>query len=488
MISRLAFEVIFTHDLHSHFDNLPKIASKIKALRQQRVQNKEPYLIVDIGDHLDRAHYITEGSSGLANVALLNELHYDYVTIGNNEGITLDYAQLSQLYQDAHFKVVVNNLFDQDGKRPDWCIPFDVTTLNGIKVGIVGTTVNFTRFYEQLGWKVSDPFQAVADSVALLREQVDFILLLSHLGLPRDQEMAQRVPGIDLILGSHTHHFLPEGLKVGNTWIHQVGKHGQYLGRVQVYRDRNNTFTCTPYVEEVKEEEPDQETLTTLGVWAKKAENHLSQPVAVLDEDLPISWDEETVLGNLLAEAVSDWCNTPIALVNTGLILDSLSQGTITLKDVHHICPHPINACRLTLTGEEILSILNRSLQPSMVQFHIKGLGFRGKRIGMMALNGLKVYYEETKDQTRQVVYVETPEGPLKENGTYRVATVDMFTFGPIFPELYGKKDTEYFLPDFLRDLLIRRFKQGELYKAAQNRWVKRPSFGTKEDNKDEVC
>ena len=153
-------------------------------------------------------------------------------------------------------------------------------------------------------------------------------------------------------------------------------------------------------MEEVKQEEPDQETLTTLGVWAKKAENHLSQPVAVLDEDLPISWDEETVLGNLLAEAVSDWCNTPIALVNTGLILDSLSQGTITLKDVHHICPHPINACHLTLTGEEILSILNRSLQPSMLQFHIKGLGFRGKRIGMMALNGLKVYYEETKDQT----------------------------------------------------------------------------------------
>ena len=189
---------------------------------------------------------LPEGSSGLANVALLNELDYDYVTIGNNEGITLDYAQLSQLYQDAHFKVVVNNLFDQDGKRPDWCIPFDVTTLNGIKVGIVGTTVNFTRFYEQLGWKVSDPFQAVADSVALLREQVDFILLLSHLGLPRDQEMAQRVPGIDLILGSHTHHFLPEGLKVGNTWIHQVGKHGQYLGRVQVYRDGTTRLLVLP--------------------------------------------------------------------------------------------------------------------------------------------------------------------------------------------------------------------------------------------------
>jgi len=262
-----------------------------------------------------------------------------------------------------------------------------------------------------------------------------------------------------------------------------VGRFGQYLGRVQVYLDQErHIFTCNPQVEPVDHLEPDQETLQTLGMWEVKADHYLSQPVTVLEDDLPISWDEETILGNLLAEAVSDWCQTPIALVNTGLILGPLTQGTVTLKDVHRICPHPINACRLSLSGSEILSLLSRSLEPSMLHFQIRGLGFRGKRMGMMALNGLKVHYVLSQDGTKRIVRVETPEGPIQPDHIYSVATVDMFTFGRIFPELYGKTDTEYFLPDFLRDLLIKRFQKGDLKKAGQNRWIKHPSFCKKED------
>lgn len=477
VISRLAFEVIFTHDLHSHFENWPKIASKIKELTRIRKENGEAYLVVDIGDHLDRAHFITEGSTGQANVALLNEMAYDYVTIGNNEGITLDYSQLLELYSTAKFKILVNNLFDKNGNRPYWCLPHDVRIFGPLKVGLIGTTVNFTRFYEQLGWIVKDPFEAVKESVEHLRDQVDFIILLSHLGLPRDQRLAEEVPGIDLILGSHTHHFLPEGLKVGNTWIHQVGKYGQYIGRVQVFHESGqNRFTCLPLAERVDEAHPDREILTSLGIWQHKAESYLAQPVAVLNDDLPISWDEETVLGNLLAEAVSDWCAAPIALVNTGLILDSLSRGTVTLKDIHRICPHPINACRLSLTGREILSILHRSLDPSMRELKIRGLGFRGERMGLMALNGLSVHYAFTRENTPQILQVETPDGPLEPDRLYSVATVDMFTFGPIFPEMHGKGDIQYFLPDFIRDLLIKRLQKGNFEQAKARRWIRHPS------------
>lgn len=477
MISRLAFEVIFTHDLHSHFENWPKIASKIKELTRLRQQNEEPYLVVDIGDHLDRAHFITEGSTGQANVALLNEMAYDYVTIGNNEGITLDYPQLLELYNTARFKILVNNLFDRNGNRPHWCLPHDVKTFDGLKVGLIGTTVNFTPFYEQLGWMITDPFEAVKESVNHLRDQVDFIILLSHLGLPRDQRLAEEVPGIDLILGSHTHHFLPEGLKVGNTWIHQVGKYGQYVGRVQVYHAAHeNRFICQPMAERVDEAQPDRKILSSLGIWQHKAESYLAQPVIVLKDDLPISWDEETVLGNLLAEAVSAWCDTSIAIVNTGLILGALHRGVVTLKDVHRICPHPINACRLSLTGKEILSLLKRSLEPAMQQLRIRGFGFRGERLGMMALNGLQVHYVFTREGTPQILRVETAEGPLEPDRLYPVATVDMFTFGPIFPELHGKGDTRYFLPDFIRDLLIKRLKKGDFEQAKVPRWIKHPS------------
>ncbi|GGK21999.1 putative metallophosphoesterase YunD [Caldalkalibacillus thermarum] len=473
-IVTFAFEVIFTHDVHSHFENWPKVAAKIKQLTGRRRLNGEPYLLVDIGDHVDRAHFITEGTEGQVNVALLNQLDYDYATIGNNEGITFDYQQLSALYRDAQFKVLINNLFEADGKRPSWCMPYDVKTLGRFKVGIIGTTVNFTRFYEQLGWRIGDPVEAVAQCVRKLKQEVDFILVLSHLGLPRDQKLAKQVQGIDLILGAHTHHFLPHGQKVGQTWIHQVGKFGQYVGCVQVYHDHAyGQFACYPRAEAVQEEEADPESVQLLEKWEKQAEHHLAHPLTVLDKTLPISWHEETMLGNLLAEAVSDWCQTPIAMVNTGLILDHLPQGVVRLRDIHRICPHPINACRLHLRGEEIWSILDRSLEHDLQSLEIKGFGFRGERLGMLALNGLSVEYSPAESGDAVITNIFTANGPIDLHETYPVATVDMFTFGGIFPEIYEKNEIDYFLPEFLRDLLAARLKQGKLERAAKQRWIK---------------
>ena len=75
----------------------------------------ETVLTVDIGDHVDRFHSISEATNGLGNTKLLNEALYDYVTIGNNEGITLAKEHLNRLYDDAGFEVLVANLFEKKG-------------------------------------------------------------------------------------------------------------------------------------------------------------------------------------------------------------------------------------------------------------------------------------------------------------------------------------------------------------------------------------
>lgn len=67
-----------------------------------------------------RFHSISEATNGLGNTKLLNEALYDYVTIGNNEGITLAKEHLNRLYDDAGFEVLVANLFEKEGVRPEW--------------------------------------------------------------------------------------------------------------------------------------------------------------------------------------------------------------------------------------------------------------------------------------------------------------------------------------------------------------------------------
>jgi 5'-nucleotidase len=57
--------------------------------------------------------------------------------------------------------------------------------------------------------------------------------------------LAKSIPGIDLILGGHTHTFMEAPTKVTNTagqdvWIHQVGWAGVRLGAIEVMEKKFN--------------------------------------------------------------------------------------------------------------------------------------------------------------------------------------------------------------------------------------------------------
>ncbi len=109
-----------TNDLHSHFENWPKIVHYIEQKRNEHEKDGEETLVFDIGDHMDRFQMITEATFGKANVDLLNRLEIDAAAVGNNEGITLPHDELADLYTHAAFPVIVSNLFDADGQRPEW--------------------------------------------------------------------------------------------------------------------------------------------------------------------------------------------------------------------------------------------------------------------------------------------------------------------------------------------------------------------------------
>ncbi|WP_369403981.1 hypothetical protein [Secundilactobacillus silagei] len=61
---------------------------------------------------MDRAHPLTEATNGQSNVTLMNQIHYDGVTIGNNEGLGNSKKQLNHLYDQANFDVILGNLLN----------------------------------------------------------------------------------------------------------------------------------------------------------------------------------------------------------------------------------------------------------------------------------------------------------------------------------------------------------------------------------------
>src|SRR5699024_8149802 len=107
----------YTNDLHSHFENWPKITAFLNKKKQEAARYEAYTLTVDIGDHMDRINPSSEAKWVKANVTILNEAEYDIINLVNNEGITHGHDELDHLYDDASYDVVCANLKHTYGDR-----------------------------------------------------------------------------------------------------------------------------------------------------------------------------------------------------------------------------------------------------------------------------------------------------------------------------------------------------------------------------------
>lgn len=456
--------ILHTNDVHSQFQQVPKLYTKLLQIESELQAEKEISLLFDIGDHLDRSVLETEGTGGKINQAILEAFQYDVITFGNNELLTFLPEQIEHLYQKASFSVVSTNVKLLDRKQTDWIQSSKILNRQGICIGVLGVTVLFENYYQQMGWLVSDPLQAIKEEARKLREQVDLLIVLSHVGFPFDQQLAEQVPEVDLILGGHTHHLLKNPEKVNNTWIAAAGLHGHYLGHVTIDWDETHrkmirvTGVCHP----IESESSSDEMKQLLSPFRKQAQQVLDQPVVTLTEPLEVSWEQESPLPNLLADSLADWTGIKMALVNSGQLLEGLSCGLVTKQMIHQICPHPINPIIMELKGAQVRNILEESLLSSFSLKKIRGFGFRGKILGNVAVAGLRVMYNPKGDAGRKIhsIYHVYDQKPLMDEEVYRIATIDMFTFGVGYPRFQSGEIVKIFMPEFLRDLLYDQLKK----------------------------
>ncbi|HEX5565000.1 MAG TPA: bifunctional UDP-sugar hydrolase/5'-nucleotidase [Sporosarcina sp.] len=437
-----------TNDIHSHFDSWPKISRYLHIQRQQHELNHEDCFIFDIGDHVDRSHPFTEGTSGKGNVALLNRAGYDAVTIGNNEGITMSKTALNSLYEGADFDVILCNLTDTDGSCPKWLKPYRIyETASGIRVGVIGATAMYTDFYAKLGWRIEEPIQELKKVAEQILHRTDVIICLSHLGVNEDRLLAKECGLIDVILGAHTHHLFPEGEMVNGTLLAATGKFGEYVGHIELRMDmdKKKIVAKSAAVVRVSGLESREEDVQEVNVLIQAGNETLEENIFYTASPLKQQLFVDSPMSSFFGRALVDYTGADCAMFNAGIFLGSLEKGWVTKRMVHGLLPHPINPCTVTLDGAELLEVYRLSNNESWPETEIKGLGFRGTYMGKMIFERLfRTDDGELYAGNRKVV-------PGK---TYTLATLDMFTFGFFFPLLKGASK-EYHMPELIRDVFI---------------------------------
>jgi 5'-nucleotidase len=437
--------IYHTNDVHSHLKRWPRIQHFLKGQRTHHAENGEDFFLFDIGDFIDRWHPLSEGTGGQGNIELLNESGYSAVTIGNNEGINFPYEVLNHLYDKSKFDVLVANLYDKNNQHPTWLKPYKIyQTKQGTRIGVIGVTAYFSLLYNLLGWRLTEPLEELGKWIQPLKDQSDVIILLSHLGLTHDERIAMEYPEIDVILGGHTHHTLPKGKQVGQTLLAGAGKHGRFVGHVTL--QIANTKICSKQAKlyNVMELPAIQDERVISKELYRKGKKLLNQKVTYLPKEYIHDPFQATELSQILCQALREWCDADCAFINAGLILGPLS-GSVTSYDLLSICPHPINPCKIQLTGRELKEVLIETMSDDWAERHVVGLGFRGTVMGASVYD--RVTFKENNE-----IYINGIE--LDLNQTYSLAIPDMFTFGHFFKNVFPNKEKEYFLPEFLRDIL----------------------------------
>ncbi len=261
--------ILHTNDVHSHvepfgmnhpqYPNLGGIARRAALIEKVRLENPNT-LLLDAGDIFQGTPYFNF-FGGEVEFKLMSKLQYDATTIGNHDfdngvdglNTQLPHATFDFLIANYNFKNTI-----LDGKTK----PFKIFIKDGVKIGVFGIGIELNGLVDPLLFKETkylDPVEIAQDMSRILKEEhhCDLVICLSHLGYYykrnpdkiSDLNLAKLTKNIDLIIGGHTHTFLPKPTIVKNVdnenmLINQVGKWGLNVGRIDFYFDDTKNISA----------------------------------------------------------------------------------------------------------------------------------------------------------------------------------------------------------------------------------------------------
>ncbi len=409
--SQVVVTILHTNDMHSRIDEgdgmgLPKLSTLVKDIKAKNPN----LLLLDAGDTI-HGRTFANLVKGESIIKLMNTIGYDAMVPGNHD-FNYGYSRLIELAeQTANFPIICANI-KKDGEFPFQ--PFIIKEIGGKKIAIFGLATPETLYKSHpnntKGLDFINPNEAATEIVKELKNQADFIIALTHLGLDAGSEftseqLAREVTGINLIIDGHSHTKLAEGKIVGSTLIVQAEDYNKYLGQVDI------TFTPTGAEmkasliskEDAANIDGDPEIIQLIAAENKSQGNILETVIGTTTVELVGERQYvragETNLGNLLTNAMRTLSGADIALTNGGGIRASIDIGEITLEEVLEVLPFGNTVVVKEIKGSDIISCLEHGTskypEASGSFPHVSGLSYTidlakpvGQRITDVKVNG----------------------------------------------------------------------------------------------------
>jgi 2',3'-cyclic-nucleotide 2'-phosphodiesterase (5'-nucleotidase family) len=339
-------------------------------IRAELAKQGTPVWLMDAGDIYHYSAFSNE-YHGEADVIAMNRAGYDFATLGNHD-FAATVPQLRRLIADARFHFLCANVTDPTTGRP-LVAACEVRTAGAVRVGIFGLLTNgASRALETKGFAVEDAFTVAPAMVARLRGpgKADIVILISHCGESVDRALARKVPGIDVIVGGHSHTRLPQGEMVGwsdelkpdevnGTLIVQAGEWGVELGRLDLLLERNaaGRWRVQRYQERlipVTSEIPDDPAVAAVldSLWAPCAAKY-DEVLATATADFANRGDD-LPQNDLFADAVRAAFGVEVEFEGTGGVHWPIVAGPVTRAMLADLDQRSSTVVTFRMRGSEI--------------------------------------------------------------------------------------------------------------------------------------
>ena len=231
---QVALQIFYVNDFHGFAEpyqagtNEPPLGGiAYLAGAVDRARQKQGSLLLAGGDMIQGNSWANL-FQGKSSIDVMNAMKFDAMVVGNHE---FDFGPkvLKERVAQARFPVLGANVKGVPGLKA-----YVIKNLQGVKIAIIGVVTPDTPFTTHprnvAGLTFSTPESAVKKYLKELKGRADIIVVLSHCGFQADKELAARVPGIDVIVGGHSHTKMLQPELVGQTIIVQAWEHAKALG------------------------------------------------------------------------------------------------------------------------------------------------------------------------------------------------------------------------------------------------------------------
>lgn len=446
-----ALTVLHTNDLHGHLipwrgwegelagRTVGGAAVLATAIKQVRASvGAEHVLLLDAGDTLGDT-MLADETQGSAVIQFMNAVGYDAMVIGNHEP-DFTMATLQEQLQEARFTVLAANVTDGRSGHPI-VQPALIREVAGVRIGILGLAYPHTALttlpQNVAGVRFLPPGETARQWIPRLRGQgVQVLIVLSHLGLEADMELARTVDGIDVIVGGHSHNRVSQPIQVGSTLIVQAGAHGSDLGRLDLelrggllHGQRGELLNL-----DHDRYAPDSEIGFLVARLREPYRTRLEEPVAITETGLARAQtladsasgnrDAESPADELFADLLREALQVDLVLLPGVGYGVAIEPGTVTAEELRNLLPHESDVVTMKLTGRQVCDIIEQSIDNVLTEDANEKVG------GMIQVSGLAFAYDPKRPPFHRLRWITVRGERLDPARFYEVATDSLLSEG----------------------------------------------------------